>query len=54
MPADAKDMSQVLALEPNNATAKQQFDATQKLIRRLAFEAAIAGKEEEPISVSVS
>lgn len=47
-------MSQVLALEPNNATAKQQFDATQKLIRRLAFEAAIAGKEEEPVSVSVS
>ncbi|GAA5992906.1 hypothetical protein JCM10908_001399 [Rhodotorula pacifica] len=47
------DLKHVLALEPNNATAKQQFDATQKLIRRLAFEAAIAGKEEEPISVTV-
>ncbi|KWU41314.1 protein phosphatase 5 [Rhodotorula sp. JG-1b] len=47
------DLKRVLALEPNNATAKQQFDATQKLIRRLAFEAAIAGKEEEPISVSI-
>ncbi|POY71537.1 putative Protein-serine/threonine phosphatase [Rhodotorula taiwanensis] len=47
------DLKHVLALEPNNATARTQLDATQKLIRRLAFEAAIAGKEEEPVSVSI-
>lgn len=45
--------AQVLALEPNNATARTQLDATQKLVRRLAFEAAIAGKEEEPVSNTV-
>ncbi|BGP56321.1 Palmitoyl-protein thioesterase 1 [Rhodotorula sphaerocarpa] len=47
------DLKHVLALEPNNATARTQLDATQKLVRRLAFEAAIAGKEEEPVSNTV-
>ncbi|GAA5848786.1 hypothetical protein JCM8547_006345 [Rhodosporidiobolus lusitaniae] len=47
------DLKQVVKLDPNNATAKTQLDATQKLVRRLAFEAAIAGKEAEPASVTV-
>ncbi|BGP17335.1 hypothetical protein JCM10213_007549 [Rhodosporidiobolus nylandii] len=47
------DLKKVVALDPSNATAKTQLDATQKLVRKLAFEAAIAGKEEEPASVKI-
>ena len=38
--------NQVLSLDPANAPAKAQLDATQKLLRRLQFEAAIAAKDE--------
>ncbi|GAA5825213.1 hypothetical protein JCM11251_006147 [Rhodosporidiobolus azoricus] len=47
------DLKQVVKLDPNNASAKGQLDATQKLVRKLAFEAAIAGKEEEPASSKI-
>ncbi|GAA6024151.1 hypothetical protein JCM10207_001601 [Rhodosporidiobolus poonsookiae] len=47
------DLKQVVKLDPNNASAKSQLDATQKLVRKLAFEAAIAGKEAEAASVTV-
>ncbi|GAA5917451.1 hypothetical protein JCM6882_006473 [Rhodosporidiobolus microsporus] len=47
------DLKQVVKLDPNNASAKGQLDATQKLVRKLAFEAAIAGKEEEAASSKI-
>lgn len=50
--ADAQ-CDQVLQLEPNNAPAKQQLDATQKLIRRLQFEAAISSKDDVPPSTKI-
>ena len=39
------DLKHVLRLDPNNAVAKAQLDATQKLLRRLQFEAAISGTD---------
>ncbi|GAA5930518.1 protein serine/threonine phosphatase [Sporobolomyces koalae] len=47
------DLKKVVQLEPGNVTAKSQLDATQKLIRRLAFEAAIASADEKPTSVKI-
>lgn len=47
------DLKRVLQLEPGNAPAKAQLDATQKLLRRLQFEAAIASKDEVPTSHKV-
>ncbi|BGP49272.1 Palmitoyl-protein thioesterase 1 [Rhodotorula kratochvilovae] len=47
------DFKKVIQLDPKNTVAKSQLDATQKLVRRLAFEAAIAGKEEEAPSVTI-
>ncbi|GAA6043581.1 hypothetical protein JCM8097_005264 [Rhodosporidiobolus ruineniae] len=47
------DLKKVISLDPNNVSAKTQLDATQKLVRRLAFEAAIAGKEAEAASVTI-
>ncbi|CEQ42828.1 SPOSA6832_04688 [Sporobolomyces salmonicolor] len=44
---------QVVQLDPNNAPAKSQLDATQKLIRRLAFEAAISSKDEVLTSIKI-
>lgn len=43
----------MISLDPKNVAAKSQLDATQKLVRRLAFESAIKGKEEEAPSVTV-
>jgi len=40
------DLKKVVALEPKNVQAKAQMDSTQKLVRRLEFEKAIAGKDE--------
>lgn len=40
------DFKKVLALEPHNATIKQQLEATQKLARRIEFEKAIEREEE--------
>ena len=40
-------------LDPENATAKAQLDSTVKLQRRLAFEKAIAGQDEEAVSVRI-
>lgn len=42
-----------MSLDPQNGPAKLQLDATQKLLRRLQFEAAIAGKDEVPTSQKV-
>ncbi|GAA5992628.1 hypothetical protein JCM11641_003530 [Rhodosporidiobolus odoratus] len=47
------DLKQVVKLDPSNATAKVQLDATQKLVRKLAFEAAIQGKEAEAASITI-
>jgi serine/threonine-protein phosphatase 5 len=41
------DLKRVLALEPNNATVKQQLESTQKLVRRIEFEKAIEVGEEK-------
>ncbi|KAK4702839.1 serine/threonine-protein phosphatase 5, partial [Phenoliferia sp. Uapishka_3] len=51
--AAVTDLKRVLQLEPNNATAKAQLDATQKLLRRLQFEAAISSKDEVATSIKV-
>lgn len=32
------DFKIILTIEPNNMTVKQQFEATQKLVRRIEFE----------------
>ncbi|KAL8278876.1 hypothetical protein RQP46_008747 [Phenoliferia psychrophenolica] len=47
------DLKKVLQLEPNNASAKAQLDATQKLLRRLQFEAAISSKDEVATSIKI-
>ncbi|GAA5961652.1 hypothetical protein JCM21900_004629 [Sporobolomyces salmonicolor] len=47
------DLKKVVQLDPNNAPAKSQLDATQKLIRRLAFEAAISSKDEVLTSIKI-
>lgn len=47
------DLKKVIQLDPNNAPARLQLDATQKLVRRLAFEAAIASADEKPTSVKI-
>lgn len=47
------DLKKVLALDPKNAPAKAQLDSTQKLLRRLLFEAAISGKDEVSTSSKV-
>lgn len=47
------DLKKVLALDKNNLPAKQQLDSTQKLLRRLLFEAAISGKDEIATSAKV-
>ncbi|GAA5901883.1 hypothetical protein JCM8208_006627 [Rhodotorula glutinis] len=47
------DLKKVISLDPKNTAAKSQLDATQKLVRRLAFESAIKGKEEEAPSVTL-
>lgn len=39
-----------MALDPTNAAAKVQLDATMKLVRRLEFEKAIASEDEEATS----
>lgn len=44
---------QLLKLDPKNIAGKAQFDATQKLLRRLQFEAAISSKDDIPTSISV-
>ncbi|KAF8520454.1 phosphoprotein phosphatase [Hysterangium stoloniferum] len=41
------DFKKVLALEPQNKLARQQLDATQKLIRKAEFEKAIEVEEEQ-------
>ncbi|KNZ56444.1 serine/threonine-protein phosphatase [Puccinia sorghi] len=41
---------QCMALDPTNAAAKVQLDATMKLVRRLEFEKAIASEDEEATS----
>lgn len=46
----AADLRKVLQFDPKNATAKAQLDSTIKLIRRIDFEKAIAGKEEEKVT----
>ncbi|KAL8277793.1 hypothetical protein RQP46_009776 [Phenoliferia psychrophenolica] len=48
------DLKKVLQLEPNNTSAKAQLDATQKLLRRLRFEAAISSKDEVATKVATS
>lgn len=40
------DFRKVVQLEPKNAQAKMQFESTQKLVRRMEFEKAIAGQDE--------
>ncbi|GAA5952624.1 hypothetical protein JCM3765_002225 [Sporobolomyces pararoseus] len=47
------DLKKVVQLDPNNATARSQLDATQKLIRRLAFEAAIKSADEKLTSIKI-
>ncbi|KAI5480161.1 protein phosphatase 5, partial [Pseudohyphozyma bogoriensis] len=47
------DFRKVLQLEPKNGPAKAQLDATQKLLRRLQFEAAISSKDEVPTSEKI-
>ncbi|KAL8277778.1 hypothetical protein RQP46_009761 [Phenoliferia psychrophenolica] len=47
------DLKKVLQLEPNNASAKAQLDATQKLLRHLQFEAAISSKDEVATSIKI-
>jgi hypothetical protein len=42
----AADLRKVLQFDPKNAMAKQQLDSTIKLMRRIDFEKAIAGKDE--------
>jgi serine/threonine-protein phosphatase 5 len=39
-----------MSLDPRNAAAKVQLDATTKLVRRLDFEKAIASEDEEATS----
>lgn len=51
-PADVATL-QVLSLDPKNTPAKAQLDATQKLLRRLQFEAAISSKDEIATSIKV-
>ncbi|KAM0756689.1 protein phosphatase 5, partial [Meredithblackwellia eburnea MCA 4105] len=48
--AAVTDLKKVLQLEPNNVQAKTQLEATQKLLRRIQFEAAISAKDEIPTS----
>ncbi|KAK4054960.1 Palmitoyl-protein thioesterase 1 [Microbotryomycetes sp. JL221] len=43
----------ILSFDPNNASARSQLDATQKLLRRLQFEAAISAKDEVPTSAKL-
>lgn len=45
--------TQVLQLDKNNAPAKLQLDSTQKLLRKLLFEAAISGKDAIATSVKI-
>ncbi|GAA5833510.1 hypothetical protein JCM3766R1_002562 [Sporobolomyces carnicolor] len=47
------DLKKVVQLEPHNVPAKTQLEATQKLIRRLAFEAAIASADEKLTSARI-
>lgn len=47
------DLKVVLTLDPKNVAARGQLDATQKLLRRLLFEAAISGKDEVSTSSKV-
>jgi hypothetical protein len=47
------DLKKVLSLDKNNIPAKQQLDSTQKLLRRLLFEAAISGKDEIAVSAKI-
>ncbi|SCZ95325.1 BZ3500_MvSof-1268-A1-R1_Chr11-2g03434 [Microbotryum saponariae] len=47
------DLKKVISLDPNNASAKAQLDATQKLLRRLQFEAAISAKDEVLTSTKI-
>ncbi|KAA1115502.1 hypothetical protein PGT21_036917 [Puccinia graminis f. sp. tritici] len=45
-----KDFKKCMSLDPGNAAAKVQLDATTKLVRRLDFEKAIASEDEEATS----
>ncbi|KAI9631511.1 hypothetical protein KEM48_014260 [Puccinia striiformis f. sp. tritici PST-130] len=45
-----KDFKKCMALDPSNAAARVQLDATTKLVRRLEFEKAIASEDEEATS----
>lgn len=47
------DLKKVLQLDPKNVSAKLQFDATNKLLRRLLFEEAISSKDEVAVSIKV-
>ncbi|KAK4050596.1 Palmitoyl-protein thioesterase 1 [Microbotryomycetes sp. JL201] len=47
------DLKKILSIDPNNASARAQLDATQKLLRRLQFEAAISAKDEVPTSSKI-
>lgn len=48
------DLKKVILLDHKNVPAKAQLEATQKLLRRLQFEAAISGKDEVSVSSKVS
>ncbi|ORY62711.1 Metallo-dependent phosphatase-like protein [Leucosporidium creatinivorum] len=52
--AAVTDLKKVLSLDPKNGPAKAQLDATQKLLRRLQFEAAISSKDEIATSVKIA
>lgn len=47
------DLKKVLQLDPKNVSAKLQFDATNKLLRRLLFEEAISSKDEVAVSIKI-